>query len=735
MTLVSTMIIMSGRSQGRLTTVGQEIRNQNGKIILKGTNLGNWLITEGYMMDVSDKSHTDYWNGIAGLVGGQQKADELLDAWRANYITEADIDSIAASGYNSVRVPFHYNLFYDDSNNQLINDGFQYIDDLVRWCSTRGVYIILDMHAAPGGQNWEHHGDGGGDASLWSNYGGNKQKTVDIWAHISNHYKNEDWIAGYDMLNEPDMTGGDEWKLRDVYVAITEAIRNQGDTHIVFAEGRKFAVFLGGLRPAWDGEMVFSIHNYWEDFDPPQWNNQKFDAQQSNVPLWIGEFGENSNNWNNEMKQLCEDSDFGWCVWAYKKVGSMSNSMGVSWTSGYWDIKEYLRDGGDEPSQNDAYNDFLDFAQRTNIGNGDITHHHVDFDDALLRSDFRESPKAYYDVRIGQGETKEIPAWQYDMGANGVGSDDQVFEKTCNGCDAWNDGWALRCDGVDIKREWTYREEWNQWNWDTTVFNYRSAGNEWLGYTLNYAVSGNYRFRINSATGQNASIRIEVDGQSITKGVPNNGWGDYTDVIFNDVFIHAGDHSMKVYVASGNIDLRYLTVTNTSSSGVVADFVSSQSTGCVNGNIAFSSTSQGTDGQTNYNWSFGEGASPMTAQGAGPHAVTYSSAGVKVVTLNLNSGESIRTKEAYTVDQCVGLDGIELNKVQLYPNPALDQLNVMSDYSAFKVEIYDMSGLLMISGETSTQELKMSIQELVRGSYVVHIISNLSVVQQKLVKE
>ncbi len=42
---------------------------------------------------------------------GPAKADAFWKEWRQVYITEADIDRIKAMGFNSVRVPIHWNLF------------------------------------------------------------------------------------------------------------------------------------------------------------------------------------------------------------------------------------------------------------------------------------------------------------------------------------------------------------------------------------------------------------------------------------------------------------------------------------------------------------------------------------------------------------------------------------------------------------------------------------------------
>ena len=724
-------------AQGFLKRSGRNIKNDNGNILLKGTNLGNWLMQEGYLMDAGSQSHTEFWNEIASLTGSTQKAITLREEWMKNYITKADIDTIAAAGYNSVRVPFHYNLFYNESTQQLTNDGFKYIDDLLVWCAEFKIYVILDMHAAPGGQNWAHHGDGNGNAALWSNYTANKAKSVKIWEHIATKYKNNPWVGGYDLLNEPDMAGGDEWKLRDYYVAVTAAIRAKGDNHLVFAEGKNFAVFLGLLQPTWDNNMAFSIHNYWEDFDPPHWGDQLWEAQNANIPLWLGEFGENSNNWNNEMITLSEKNNVGWAVWNYKKVGSMSNSMGVRWSEGYWNIKEYLRGNGNKPSQNDAYNDFLYFIKEANTTSGSLCYHHLDFDDALLRPDFKTKAIPYKDQSISSYNEIKIKAWEYDMGSNNIAYNDKVFEKTCKDCGAWNDGWTIRCDGADIKRDWIWRPDWNQWNWDTLMYNFKSTDNEWVSYTINFNSSGEHNFTFNMATGTTSTIRMEINGQSYTQTVQKSGWSNFNDVNFNNINISAGSRQLKLYVATGSVDFKFLTVRSNTYSPLRADFSASRTTGCLD-KITFTNTSAGTPPETTYQWNFGNGATPSAATGKGPHEVSYSIPGKKNILLSLNNGESVETKLAYlNLTDCISgtLDNTQSLPFNIYPMPFNNTLTVEGTTEINAIELYNIKGELIYNKTSSKVIDTINLQELKSGLYLIKIQSGDNYWTKQIIKK
>ena len=78
-------------------------------VLLRGINLGNWLVPEGYMFKLPES--TSSFREIDALVNeliGPEEAARFWKTWRERYITERDIQFISAAGFNSVRVPMHY---------------------------------------------------------------------------------------------------------------------------------------------------------------------------------------------------------------------------------------------------------------------------------------------------------------------------------------------------------------------------------------------------------------------------------------------------------------------------------------------------------------------------------------------------------------------------------------------------------------------------------------------------
>ncbi|MBV9462822.1 MAG: cellulase family glycosylhydrolase, partial [Verrucomicrobiae bacterium] len=140
---------------GFLKTSGQRILDERGApVLLRGVNLGGWLVPEGYLLKL--KGQADRPRTINALVeetAGPAFAKDFWEAYRDAYVSEADIEAIAAAGFNHVRVPFNASLFLSEGpEEKWIDDGFNRLDDVIQWCSRHRLRVILDMHCAPGGQ-------------------------------------------------------------------------------------------------------------------------------------------------------------------------------------------------------------------------------------------------------------------------------------------------------------------------------------------------------------------------------------------------------------------------------------------------------------------------------------------------------------------------------------------------------------------------------------------------------
>ena len=341
-----------------LRTLGKKIINSKGEeVLLKGVGLGGWMLQEGYMMNSSGGADTqhEFIENLNALIG-EEETEVFYTNWRKNFVTKRDIDSIAKWGYNSVRLAMHYNLFTKpiedepvQGENTWLNTGFEMVDELLTWCEENQIYLILDLHAAPGGQGKDAAiSDYDADKpSLWESEF-NKSKTVALWGKLAERYKDKEWIGGYDLINEINWPI-DGSVIRDLYVRITNAIRAHDQNHILFIEGNWFANDFTGLTPPWDSNLVYSFHKYWtyNDTASIQWVLDM--RNQHNVPLWMGESGENSNVWYTEAINLFEDNNIGWSWWPWKRIETIVSHFSINSNQKYEAIINYWKGEGARP--------------------------------------------------------------------------------------------------------------------------------------------------------------------------------------------------------------------------------------------------------------------------------------------------------------------------------------------------------------------------------------------------
>lgn len=371
------MVLVCGKTeapaQGFLKAQGRSIVNEKGeKVILRGMGLGGWMLQESYMLKLGGVGPQYLMRRkIADLVGPEKTA-AFYDAWLANQTRRIDIDSMAAWGFNSVRLPMHYHLFtlaVDEEpvagKNTWLEKGFALTDSLLAWCKANHLYLILDMHATPGGQGNDFNISDRDSTkpSLWES-AANRQKLIALWRRLAERYAKEPWIGGYDIINEPNWGFGDssdkhglkETKnvpLRQLMMDITTAIRSVDKRHMIIIEGNGWGNNYRGVLPPWDSNMVLSFHKYWNPNTEEAIHHFLELRDQYHIPLWLGESGENNNEWYRECVRLVESHDIGWSWWPLKKIGT-NNPLEVPMSPEWRRIVEYLTGKGPRPTAEEA---------------------------------------------------------------------------------------------------------------------------------------------------------------------------------------------------------------------------------------------------------------------------------------------------------------------------------------------------------------------------------------------
>jgi endoglucanase len=329
------------RSNAMVHQKGLDIVDGQGtKIKLKSVNLAPWLNLEGYLLGGSQLSkQTQVIERLEQLLG-KPEAERLITELRLALVTKDDIKQIAAHGFNCVRVPVNYRQINTDTD-----PGWKLLDQLSEWCNEYKIYIILDLHAAPGGQSRLSSADPE-VPNLWQSKT-KQEDTVKLWSRIATHFKNNVMVAGYDILNEPQADDSD--KLIDLNKRIIKAIREADPDHMIIIEGVKFS---GEFSPfttapvgnmafsdfAWftkplDRNMVYSFHMYSGFGDDRARRLAAYGgvAHAQHVPMWVGELGENNYEMIDSTLKMLAASDYiaGWSMWTWKRAAVKYPNLNV----------------------------------------------------------------------------------------------------------------------------------------------------------------------------------------------------------------------------------------------------------------------------------------------------------------------------------------------------------------------------------------------------------------------
>ena len=312
---------------------GPNLVTPSGEVLfIRGTNLGNWLNPEGYMFGFKSVNSAHFIDEMLRQAVGPVATDLFWARFKDNYVTEADIAFIASTGANTIRLPFHYKLFTDEDYMGLAanQDGFQRMDQVVEWCREYGLYVILDMHDAPGGQTGDNIDDSYGYPWLLE-CEASQAVYADIWQRIADHYKNEPAVLGYDLLNEPiaPYFGDDvellNSKLKALYRLGFDAIRKVDKHHIVILGGAQWNSNFEPLDDCnFDAQVMYSCHRYGGDPTPEAIASFIAFRDKTNRPMYMGEIGHNTYEWMARFSRTMEDNNIGYTFWPYKKIGSSS---------------------------------------------------------------------------------------------------------------------------------------------------------------------------------------------------------------------------------------------------------------------------------------------------------------------------------------------------------------------------------------------------------------------------
>lgn len=314
------------------------------RVDLRGANFGNWLLIETWMIAPLGDQFPDQYSFFLNWEErfGRQTRDDLVEAYRANFVTERDFDLFQSFGFNTIRLPIHHSVIEsDDAPMQVRPGGWKWTDFAVEQASKRGMYVILDLHGAAGGQSDDHIVGRRDSNELWDS-GENRARTAWLWKELAGRYKDNPAVAMYDLLNEP--WGTSHEGLRELVVELHDAVREvDPETPIVFPGHRDGIDFYGS--PAAHGwrNVLFTMHFYpglFGNGTPVETTHARFIMQ--DLP-----------GWRAKMQGLGTPLLVGEFQVAFKAAGGgemmrryFDTYNGWGWPATMWSYKLLTREGG-----------------------------------------------------------------------------------------------------------------------------------------------------------------------------------------------------------------------------------------------------------------------------------------------------------------------------------------------------------------------------------------------------
>jgi len=325
---------------GYVQAKSRHLERDGKPLFLRGFGLGGWLLPEGYMWKLPQAC--DRPRRIEALIVrlcGEEYAVHFWKRYLDGYITESDIEWIAREGFNCVRLPI---------NARHLDDGtaWPYIDACVTWGKRHGVYVMLDMHGALGGQTGQNIDDCEHDQpELFQNVA-YQDALAEHWRQLASRYRDEEMVVGYDLLNEPLPNFFAQYHplLLPLYRRLAAEIREIDPYHLLVVEGlhwaTDFSVFDAMREHPLDSNCMLQFHKYWSEPDVESLRSFIDCAARLNMPLFEGESGENNLDWYAAAFPMYERNGISWSFWSYKKMNCDNSPVTFALPEGWERIQD-----------------------------------------------------------------------------------------------------------------------------------------------------------------------------------------------------------------------------------------------------------------------------------------------------------------------------------------------------------------------------------------------------------
>ena len=199
---LAALTILPSLSTAAPTKRGDTLKFDFGNEKVRGVNLGGWFVLEPWITPSIFQAEPDWVVDEYTLCQNQGgNAYNILSNHWNTWITQSDIQEIAAAGLNFVRIPIGYWSVSPIEGDPYVQGAYDVLGQAIGWAGDAGINVMIDLHGAPGSQNGFDNSGRKGNIE-WGT-GDTISQTHTALNKIRDDWASNSAVAAIELVNEP----------------------------------------------------------------------------------------------------------------------------------------------------------------------------------------------------------------------------------------------------------------------------------------------------------------------------------------------------------------------------------------------------------------------------------------------------------------------------------------------------------------------------------------------------
>jgi hypothetical protein len=91
------------------------------------------------------------------------------------------------------------------------------------------------------------------------------------------------------------------------------------------------------------------------------------------------------------------------------------------------------------------------------------------------------------------------------------------------------------------------------------------------------------------------------------------------------------------------------------------------------------------------------------------------------------------TEQDFEIDYMTGIDEVSLENLNIFPNPATNQVNINSDFNISTLKVYNFTGEVVFEGEINATQTQINTSEFEAGVYLLQIFTDNGIANRNVI--